>query len=208
MNRIRDTIIPRIRGLLIHLRYRKQISGKGHLLIGHDEYFKVDKTAQINLEYNLILNELGMGRNGRSSILRIDHGATLYVKGNFSFAYGADIILFENAQLILGNNSFVNCDSKIRCHKRIFIGDDSVIAHDFTVMDSDGHSLELNKAKEYVKIGNHVWIGTRVTILGGVTVGDGAVIAAGSVVISDVPAHSVVAGVPAKVVKNYVNWSR
>lgn len=52
-----------------------------------------------------------------------------------------------------------------------------------------------------VKIGNDVWIGARVLIMGGVNVGDGAVIAAGAVVTKDVPPYSVVAGVPAKVVK-------
>lgn len=52
-----------------------------------------------------------------------------------------------------------------------------------------------------VVIGNDVWIGQRVLILRGVTVGDGAVIAAGSVVHRDVPAYSIVGGVPAKLIR-------
>lgn len=55
-------------------------------------------------------------------------------------------------------------------------------------------------------MGNHVWIGTRVTLLPGVTVGDGAVIAAGAVVTKDVPAGALVGGVPAKVLKEHVEW--
>jgi virginiamycin A acetyltransferase len=50
-------------------------------------------------------------------------------------------------------------------------------------------------------IGNDVWIGINATILQGVTIGDGAVIAAGSVVVKDVPPYTIVAGVPAKIIK-------
>lgn len=50
-------------------------------------------------------------------------------------------------------------------------------------------------------IGNDVWIGNNVTIMGGVTISDGAVIGANSLVTKDVPAYSVVGGVPAKVIK-------
>lgn len=56
-------------------------------------------------------------------------------------------------------------------------------------------------SKGPVKIGNNVWIGDKATILPGVTIGDGAVVAANAVVTKDVPAYSLVAGVPAKVVK-------
>lgn len=52
-----------------------------------------------------------------------------------------------------------------------------------------------------VKIGNRVWVGAHATILAGVTVGDNSVIAAGAVVTKDVPANVVVAGVPAKIIK-------
>ena len=53
-----------------------------------------------------------------------------------------------------------------------------------------------------IKIGNGVWIGAHATILSGVTVGNGSVIAAGAVVTKDVPERVVVAGVPAKIIKN------
>lgn len=52
-----------------------------------------------------------------------------------------------------------------------------------------------------VVIGNGVWIGANVTILGGVNIGDGAVVAAGAVVTKDVPAKTLVGGVPAKIIK-------
>ena len=51
-----------------------------------------------------------------------------------------------------------------------------------------------------VYIGDDVWIGDRVMILPGVHVGNGSIIAAGAVVTKDVPDHTVVGGVPAKVI--------
>lgn len=61
--------------------------------------------------------------------------------------------------------------------------------------------------KSGVIIGNDVWIGKNVTIMSGVAVGDGAVIGAGSVVGRDVPPYAIVAGNPARVVKNRFNES-
>ena len=72
----------------------------------------------------------------------------------------------------------------------------------------DGHTIcqEGYKISEPIKIGNHVWIGQGATILKGVTIGDGAIIAAGAIVTKDVPAKTIVAGVPAKVVRENVTW--
>ena len=52
-----------------------------------------------------------------------------------------------------------------------------------------------------IHIGKNVWLGANVTVLGGVTIGDNVVIAAGAVVTRDVPANTVAAGVPARVVR-------
>lgn len=57
-----------------------------------------------------------------------------------------------------------------------------------------------------IRIGDHVWIGLRATILKGVSIGDGAVVGAGSMVIRDVPSGALVAGVPARVIRESVTW--
>ena len=59
-----------------------------------------------------------------------------------------------------------------------------------------------NDETKPVTIGNDVWIGRRVIILPGVTISDGCVIGAGAVVTKDMPAYSIVGGVPAKVIKS------
>ncbi|WP_306764526.1 acyltransferase [Agathobacter rectalis] len=139
------------------------------------------------------------------SLLLVENGAKIECD-NFSFYYGADIQVFKGAHLKLGKNSFINSGCKLRCHKEITIGDNCAISHDFTVMDSDAHALNGSRNTNPVHIGNHVWIGTRVTILNGVTIGDGAVIAAGALVTQDVPAGCLAGGIPAKVIKENVEW--
>lgn len=193
------------RSLLIRILYKSHISGKKSIIDSRGDYLKLGKNSKLILNGYLTLNANKMGKNGRSSILRMDEDSRLECNG-FGFMYGADIILFKGAQLILGKGSFINSDCKIRCHKKITIGEGCAISHDFTVMDSDAHEIVGSRNTESVHIGNRVWIGTRVTILKGVTVGDGAVIAAGAVVVNDVPAGSLVGGVPAKVLKEKVEW--
>lgn len=67
------------------------------------------------------------------------------------------------------------------------------------VMEEAGYNVNLTR--DPVKIGNDVWIGTNVVVLRGVEIGNGAVIAAGAIVNRDVPAYSIVGGIPAKLIR-------
>lgn len=189
-----------IKTLYFSLLYKSRIRIHGRTWI------KKHKTAKINNKGVLALGVNSLGFNGRSTLLRFDKDSTLNINGNFSLYYGCDVILFEGAELSVGN-SFINSDAKIRCHKSITIGNDCAISHDFTVMDSNAHYLDGDNKTKPVIIEDHVWIGTRVTILSGVKVGKGAVIAAGSVVTKDVPAGSLVGGNPARIIKENVEWN-
>ena len=104
----------------------------------------------------------------------------------------------------IGKRVFINSGCKFQDQGGIFIGDDVLIGHNCVIatlnhaMDPD-HRADMIPAP--VHIGNKVWIGANVTILQGVTIGEGAVIAAGAVVNKDVPEHTVVGGIPAKILK-------
>lgn len=196
----------------LQFKYGRNMEGDGKINFDiRASHFILDKSSVLNINGTLNLGWGGVNscvRNGRSNIMRMDSGAVVSVNGKFMFMYGTDIIVFEGGRLILGDNSFINSDCKIRCHKEIKIGNDCAISHDFTIMDSDGHYLNGEKHTCETVIEDKVWIGTRVTILSGARIGTGSVIAAGSVVTGEIPPYSLAAGVPAKVVRSNVDWSR
>lgn len=198
--------LKKLKNILTAVKYKSRASGRGKIICDWTDSLKIDPTSKIILNGNLCLNQNRKGYNGRTSILRMDKKSVLHIEGNFNFSYDADIILFPKAVLSLGKGSFINSNCKIRCHREISIGQYCAISHDFTVMDSDAHSLNGHTYRKPVHIGNHVWVGTRVTILKGVTIGDGAVLAAGSVVVHDIPKRCLAAGIPAKVIKENVTW--
>lgn len=114
--------------------------------------------------------------------------------------------------ITIGNNGDFGAFNHISCINRIEIGDNCLMGKWVTITDNDHGSTDFMtlrnapaKRKLYSKgpivIGNNVWIGDKATVLANVTIGDGAIIAANSVVIKDVPAYSIVAGNPARVVK-------
>ncbi len=106
--------------------------------------------------------------------------------------------------ITIGKDVFINSGCHFQDQGGITIGDGSLIGHN-VVLATINHDLapSRNRKNHYapIKIGSHVWIGSNATVLPGVTAGDWAVIAAGAVVTKDVPAMTVVGGVPAKILK-------
>ena len=130
----------------------------------------------------------------------------------------------------IGDRSIVCGHSWIYGRGRVFIGADSWISPGSKLYTTQNSSIEIGKNCDVghlvciltgshlvgdstrragvgivngVKIGDGVWIGARVTILPGCLIGEGSVVAAGSLVRTNVPSNTLVAGVPAKVIKKY-----
>lgn len=150
-------------------------------------------TAKMNKEYRtpdeirLLFSEL----TGAEA----DEGFGLFPP--FNADYGLNIKV--------GKNVFINSGCCFQDQGGIELGDNVLIGQQ-VVIATLNHGLSPQKRANMqpapVRIGNGVWVGAHATILPGVTIGDNAVIAAGAVVTKNVPENAVVAGVPAKIIKN------
>lgn len=103
----------------------------------------------------------------------------------------------------LGKNVFINACCCFQDQGGIYIGDNALIGHRVVLATID-HDLDPTDRRNHcapIRIGDRVWIGSGAIITKGVTIGDGAVVAAGAVVTKDVPALTVVGGVPARILK-------
>ncbi len=171
-------------------------------------YYTCKKGATINIEKGcLVFNQKISRPEPFIGVLKMMEDSEINVQNGFSIFSGHHIILMKGAKLNLGSG-YINRDVKIRCFKEITIGNNVAISENVTIWDTDAHSIvgKEDKMTQAISIGNHVWIGNNVTILKGVIIGDGAIIAAGSLVNKSIPARCLAGGVPAKVIKENVEW--
>lgn len=170
--------------------------------------YSIHKSARINLNNgHLAINRCITKKDPFIGNIEMYAQSEISVQNTFFFHSGCDIMIFNNAKLHLGSG-YINRYAKIRCYSSITIGDNVAISENFSIWDSDAHAIlgKEHLMTQPIIIGNNVWIGTNVTVLKGVTIGDGAIIAAGSVVSKDVPANCIAAGIPAKVIKENIEW--
>lgn len=128
------------------------------------------------------------------------------------FSQSCQIVVTDNAQLIIGKNVGIS-QTAIICHHSITIGDDVKIGGGVKIYDTNFHSLnpEIRRNRELdmkekkcrpVVIEHDAFIGAGSIILSGVTIGANSVVAAGSVVSKSIPANEIWGGNPAKFIKN------
>ena len=106
--------------------------------------------------------------------------------------------------IAVGKDVFINEGCSFQDQGGIVIGDGCLIGHQVVLatlnhVQEPAHRADMIPAP--IVLGKNVWIGAHATILAGVTVGDNSIVAAGAVVTKDVPADTVVGGVPARVIK-------
>ena len=158
-------------------------------------------------------------RNPQKDKIYLTVGANSVISGNFIFE-------IKTGKISIGNRSFIGGGTFI-CINEIHIGDDVMFAWGCTVTDNNSHShiwserqhdvKDWKKGIDEEKIGfykewqnvthkkitikNKAWIGFNSIILKGITIGEGAIVGAGSVVTKDVPDWTIVAGNPAKIIR-------
>lgn len=145
----------------------------------------------------LLLDNRSSGR-ARAALLRLC-GATV---GRRCFVRGG-LTIQESFQIELGDDVFINAGCLLDGSARIRLEDRVQLAYQVTLV-TGGHEIGPAESRAGrhspapITIGEGAWIGARATVLPGVTIGPGAVVAAGALVTRDVPANTLVAGVPAR----------
>ncbi len=111
------------------------------------------------------------------------------------------------AKITIGNNVYFNNNLNLVAMQEITIQSNCVIGINCTIMDSDFHNLNPkermsnNPSSNPVFLEENVFLGNNVTLLKGVTIGKNSVVGSNSVVTKSVPENVVVAGNPAKIIK-------
>ncbi|WP_310557756.1 acyltransferase [Flavobacterium sp.] len=158
-------------------------------------------------------------RNPKEEKKFLEIGENCQISGNFIFE-------MQEGKISIGNRTFIGGGMFI-CIDKIEIGNDVMFSWGCTVADNNSHShiwserqndvlewkkgLDENKTGAYkdwsnvkrkkITIKDKAWIGFNSIILKGVTIGEGAIVGAGSVVTKDVPDWTIVAGNPAKIIR-------
>lgn len=158
---------------------------------------------------NSLLQNCSITFNGAKCTLEIKDNVRLW---NVSF-------WFEDVEgmISVGSNTTMEkgCQFASVEGAKIVIGEDCMFSHDIDLRTSDSHSVinmkgeRINPSKD-IKIGNHVWLGIRSTILKGSEIGNNCVVSACSLVTSKTnwKSNCIIGGVPAKILKNDINWKR
>lgn len=180
----------------------------------------------------LILGEAKLKRctikiEGKRNIVRIGSfslldGCTILIRGNdCEITVGEKSTLLKTEFFCEDDQSSVNMGKRCICAgeahfastegKKIEIGDDFLCSNAVTIRTGDSHSIynaegkRINKGKD-VRIAKHVWLGNQVILLKGTELGSEVVAGSGSVVRGCFPDRVVIAGNPAKIIKENINW--
>lgn len=169
-------------------------------------YFErgTEKLKKENNRANKLIHEFNNifdNEAGKEKIIK-DLFGTLGINPNIEHNFHCDL----GYNIHVGNDFYAGYNCTILDMAEVHIGDNCMLGPNVGIYTA-GHSIEpegRNKSGYAIpiKVGNDVWIGGSCVVLAGVIIGDNSIVAAGSVVTKDVPANTIVAGNPAKILKS------
>ncbi|MCM1174211.1 MAG: hypothetical protein NC341_04080 [Blautia sp.] len=192
-----------------------------HILIGNGVR---GQFKQIHMEDHSVM-EIGDG--GIIDGTRVEIGEYSKLKiGKRALIGGAGavqrIVIRNNANVIIGDDFSVTGDFffLISSNTTLEIGKDNMFSWGVRILTADGHSIFDVKSGEVINstqdsmqrrkvvTGNHVWVGLRATLFYGTNIGNGSMVGACSLVKETFPNNCMIAGIPAKMIKKDISWSR
>lgn len=155
-----------------------------------------------------------------AKIINIPGNPKLISIGANSHVLGELLVFAHGGKIVVGQDCYVGEGAKIWAADNINIGNRVLISHNVNIFDNHTHPIRATKRHEQfmsiasighptsidldespILISDDVWVGAMATILKGVKIGEGAIVGAGSVVTKDVPPWTIVAGNPAKIIR-------
>ena len=163
-------------------------------------------------------NQITIGEHGKFNKLKID------INGSHNRITIGEKVKFSGQLLIVGNHLHIhigNHTTAIDCYilardKSVTIGESCMISRGIEIRATDVHKVydidtnaRVNNAHSDVILGDHIWVAANVTISKNVSIASGCIIAAGAFVNKPVETpNCMVAGTPAKIIRQNVRWER
>lgn len=202
-------VLPFVR--LIHRFFNKE----GNLSITNGGLYKIRKKVQgasnhLIIGKGSILNDVVIHIRGNNNTIEFDENVKVGKECSF-WCEG------DNCKIFIGKGTTFTSKVHFCCQEnnsRIECGEDCMFSNNIIVRTSDSHAIQdiktrerINSAKS-VAIGNHVWIAPKSTIMKGTSIGNNVIIGSNTLVTQNIPNNVLAVGMPAKVVKEGVTWSR
>lgn len=206
------SLSPIIKTLLPKQLYKKRflLQDKGlnnHISIAKDARIIGNSTITIRKGHD---NQITIGKGGKFNELKID------INGNHNQVTIGEHVKFSGQLLVVGNHTTaIDCYILAR-DKSVTIGQSCMISRGIEIRATDVYKVydidtnaRVNKAHTNVILGDHIWIAANVTISKSVSIASGCIIAAGAFVNKPVETpNCMIAGTPAKIIRQNVRWER
>jgi acetyltransferase-like isoleucine patch superfamily enzyme len=138
--------------------------------------------------------------------LRNRENGRILIEDGVSFDTGCRIVAARDAVVTFRRRADIGGHCIFNCGADVTVGEDTMMAS-YCYIQSSGHGIARDqtiKSQPHhhvpITIGNDCWLGANVAVLPGIAIGDGAVLGAHAVITKDIPAYSIAAGAPAKVI--------
>lgn len=185
------------------LKFKKHIIAHPRTIISGIRNINTSGTLEIGLMY------VGFIHNYDRTHLNIR--GKLNLASDYRIARGCRFDIEKNAVVSIGRGGYINSFTKIIIQHGLIIGDNCMISWDCQFLDEDFHHLEYSGRKvsdPKIILGNNVWVGCGTNLYKGSQIADGCVIAANSVVRGQfLQKNTLIAGNPAKVIKENIHWA-